>query len=237
LDRCARDSLQHCFVLHRRDFGNTSLVLEIFSASHGRLPVIAKGAKRGKGAAAASLQSFRPLWLSWSGSGEVKTLLRSEPAGRAFELSGITLYCGFYLNELLLRTLGRGDPHAHLFAFYHSALTDLGTGLDVETVLRQFELRLLQELGYAGTLDRDADGQPVSSGCRYIHVPEVGLRPAQTGDVGTSGATLLGLAGGTSLTGELAREARAFMRDLLAPHLGGRPLKSRELFRRWRSTA
>ena len=102
-------------MLHRRDFSNTSLILEVFSAAHGRLPVLAKGAKRGKGAAP-MLQSFRPLWLSWSGGGEVKTLVRSEPAGRAFELKGDALFCGFYLNELLMRVLGRGDPHQHLFA-------------------------------------------------------------------------------------------------------------------------
>jgi len=238
LDRTARDHLQHCFVLHRRDFSNTSLILEVFSAAYGRLPVLAKGAKRGKGAAP-TLQAFRPLWLSWSGGGEVKTLVRSEPAGRSFELAGDALFCGFYLNELLMRMLGRGDPNQHLFAFYHSALTDLATGANLERVLRQFELRLLQELGYAGSLDRDAGGQPVSAGRRYYYLPDVGLREAGAEELGEgiSGSALLALAAGDALTGESAREARALMRRLLAPHLGERPLKSRELFRRWRGTA
>jgi DNA repair protein RecO (recombination protein O) len=233
-----RDQLQHCFVLHRRDFGNTSLILEVLSAAYGRLPALAKGAKRGRNPTAAILQPFRPLWLCWSGRGEVKTLTRSEPAGRALPLEGEVLFCGFYLNELLVRMLGRCDPHEDLFAFYHGALTDLGTGADAATVLRQFELRLLQELGYLGALDLDADGIPVAANRRYLCVPDGGLRGAGEGERASSisGATLLGLASGAVLAEESAREARILMRRLLAPHLGERPLKSRELFQRWRGS-
>ena len=119
-------------MLHRRDFGNTSLIVEVFAVGHGRLPALAKGARRGRGAVAAILQPFRPLWMSWSGRGEVRTLTRSEPAGRAFDLQGEALLCGFYLNELLVRLLGRADPHADLFAFYHAALSDLAAGRDLQ---------------------------------------------------------------------------------------------------------
>ena len=226
-------------MLHRRDFGNTSLIVEVFAPAHGRLPALAKGARRGRGMVAAILQPFRPLWVSWSGRGEVRTLTRSEPAGRAFDLQGEALLCGFYLNELLVRLLGRGDPHADLFAFYHAALADLAAGRDLESVLRQFELRLLEELGYAGAIDREADGRAVVAERRYVCLPDAGLRAASDAqsDVAVSGATLLLLAAGEPLTGQHAREARALMRRLLAPHLGDRPLKSRELFRRWRNTA
>jgi DNA repair protein RecO (recombination protein O) len=237
VDRQARDQLRRAFVLHRRDFGNTSLILEVFAAEHGRVPLLAKGAKRGRSAAAALLQPFQPLFLAWTGRGEVHALVRSEPAGRAFALAGGALYCGFYLNELLVRLLGRGDPHPVLFAFYHAALTDLAEGDDLERALRQFELRLLQELGYALILDREADsGEPVSPRHRYLCIPDSGPRRAAAGEGGFSvaGETLVRLAAGEPLTGEAAREARELMRRLLAPHLGERPLKSRELFRRWR---
>ncbi|MEA3277090.1 MAG: DNA repair protein RecO, partial [Pseudomonadota bacterium] len=147
MDKSARDHLQRCFILHRRDFGNSSLIVEVFSGVHGRLAAVAKGAKRGRGVTARILQAFRPLWLSWSGNGEVKTLVRSEPAGREIQLREKALFCGFYLNELLVRLLGRGDPHEDLFAFYHAALTELGEGVDPASVLRRFELRLLQEIG------------------------------------------------------------------------------------------
>lgn len=222
-------------MLHRRDFGNTSLIVEVFSGAYGRLPAIAKGAKRGRAPIAALLEPFRPLWLSWSGGGEVRTLVRSEPAGRAFELPGKALFCGFYINELLLRLLGRGDPHEGVFAFYHAALAELAGGTALDGVLRQFELRLLQEIGYAVAIDREADdGPPIQAGGRYVYEPGSGLRAAGEGShaLTVAGETLLRLAAREPLTAVQAREARELMRRLLAPHLGGRPLKSRELFQR-----
>jgi DNA repair protein RecO (recombination protein O) len=229
-----RDNLHRCFVLHRRDFGNTSLLIEVFSAEQGRLPAVARGAKRGRSNTAADLQPFRPLWLGWVGRGEVKTLIRAEPAGRAVGLAGTALYCGFYLNELLMRLVGRNDPHEELFAFYYAALMELGQGGSPDTALRQFELRLLREIGYGIALERDAvSGESVLPGRRYAYEPEAGLRgalhPADTFTV--SGETLLRLAAGQELRGAQTREARELLRRLLGPHLGGRPLKSRELFR------
>lgn len=236
VDRTARDHLQRCFVLHRRDFGNTSLILELFCVGYGRLAVVAKGAKRGRPASAALLQPFRPLWVSWTGNGEVQTLTRNEAAGGEISLTRAALPCGFYLNELLVRLLERGEPHDDLFAFYHSALVGLARGDDLETVLRQFELRLLDELGYAPPLDREhARDEPVRPEGRYQWESGGGPRRLAEGEEGPgiSGKTLLGLAAGERLSGESVREARELLRALLAPHLGTRPLKSRELFRRW----
>ena len=232
-----REALQRCFVLHRRDFGNTSLLLDIFSAEGGRLPVLAKGAKRGRAAQGAILQPFHPLWACWAGRGEVRSLTSAEAAGSPLALSGQALFCGLYLNELLTLLLERGDPHPNLFAFYHAALQGLAGGEHLETGLRQFELRLLGELGYGPLLDQAEDG-PIRAEDRYHCVPGQPPRRVQVGEGNTQalqGATLLALVGGTTL-GEpwMAREARDLLRRLLAPHLGTRPLKSRELFRQAR---
>jgi len=235
--KAARDHLQRCFVLHRRNFGNSSLILEVFSAAYGRQAVLAKGARqrrRGRPAGGEILQAFRPLWLSWSGRGEVKTLVRYEPAGPTAELPGKVLYCGFYLNELLIRLVHRSDPHEALFAFYSAALDALAAGEDVETVLRGFELNLLREIGYTVVLDREAgSGRPVAAGRHYVYEPGAGLRAAGAaeGPQALSGELLLKLAAGGPLHGAAAREAKRLTRRLLAPHLGARPLKSRELFR------
>jgi DNA repair protein RecO (recombination protein O) len=230
--------LLQAFVLHRRDYSNTSLLLEVFAQGQGRFPAIAKGARRGRSPASALLQPFQPLWLGVVGRGEVRTLTRIEAAGQAFGLSGRALPCGFYLNEILVRLLGRHDPHDPLFAFYHSALTGLGAGADLESTLRQFELRLLGELGYAPCLDREADGgAAIASHRDYLVEPGIGARPLEAGGPGqrVSGATLLALAGGAVLSPDQAREARGLLRGLLEPHLGPKPLKSRELFRAWSS--
>ncbi|MCG6939786.1 MAG: DNA repair protein RecO [Thiohalocapsa sp.] len=235
-----RDLLQPAYVLHRRDYGDTSLLLEIFTAGHGRLPVVAKGARRARRAGssqAALLQPYQPLLLAWSGRGEVKTLTRAEPAGRAPMLVGDALYCGFYVNELLLRLLGRQDGDQVIFAAYQTVLAELAGGGDVETGLRRFELTLLGQLGYRPPLDRDADtGEPIRADLRYVCDPERGPVPAPPGEVPSaaagvvSGATLLALQAGAELAAVQAREARDLMRLLLAPHLGERPLQSRALF-------
>ncbi len=229
-----REPLRRCFVLHRRDYGNTSLILDFFCGETGRLPVLAKGAKRGRLPASAILQPFRPLWASWTGRGEVRSLTCAEPAGKSLELTGQAMFCGFYLNELLIRLLGRGVPHPDLFAFYHAALAALAAGEPLEASLRQFELRLLGEIGYGPLLDQDEDG-PVTLGEYYRYGAGQPLRRVVAGEGGTqaiSGATLLALAAGDPLDDDqMRREARHLLRTLLAPHLGPKPLKSRELFR------
>jgi len=228
-----RDCLQQAFVLHRRNYSDTSLLLEVFTSSHGRLPLVAKGAKRPRAPGAALLQPFTPVLLAWTGRGEVRTMVRVEPAGRPLALRGDALYCGFYVNELLMRLLGRQDPHEVLFVFYQLVLQELAAGTDIATPLRRFELRLLAELGYQAVLDREADsGAPVRPDRHYVYSSEQGLLPGVSigADGAISGETLRRLAGGEPLTGRYAREARTLTRRLLAPHLGERPLHSRALF-------
>lgn len=232
-DERAGSGLFQAFVLHRRDYSDTSLLVELFASGLGRFPAIAKGARRRRSVASALLQPFQPLWVGVVGRGEVRTLTRVEAAGQPFPLGGRALPCGFYLNELLSRLLGRHDPHDPLFAFYHVALGGLSEG-DVETVLRQFELRLLEELGYAPGLGLDGEtGEAVEPALSYVVEPGQGPRRALPGGpaVAVSGGTLLALARGLALDNAQQREARALLRRLLGPHLGSKPLKSRELFR------
>jgi DNA repair protein RecO (recombination protein O) len=229
----ARDRLQQGYVLHRRNYSDTSLLIEAFTADHGRMPLLAKGAKRGRSPSAALLQPFTPLLFAWSGRGEVQTLLRVEPAGRPVALVGDSLYCGFYVNELLMRLLGRQDPHERLFLFYQAVLDELTEGADLNGPLRRFELRLLAELGYAAELGWESGRDlPVRPDLHYVYSSDQGLLPAPSPDIegAVSGTTLLALTKGTALTGTHAREARALMRRLLAPYLGERPLRSRALF-------
>ncbi|MCO5762866.1 MAG: DNA repair protein RecO [Chromatiaceae bacterium] len=229
-----RETLRRCFVLHRRDYSNTSLLLDLFAADGERMTVLARGAKRGRASLCPILQPFQPLWASWSGRGEVKNLNAAEAAGPPLELPGPALYCGLYLNELLTRLLVRGDTHPDLFVFYHGALQGLAASADLQTVLRQFELRLLEEMGYAPHLAQADDG-PVQAEYRYLCAPDQPPRRVLAGEGGSqsiAGATLLALAAGTPLReAVMARQARDLLRRLLAPHLGPKPLKSRELFR------
>ncbi|EIC22633.1 DNA repair protein RecO [Thiorhodovibrio frisius] len=225
--------LQRGFVLHRRPYANTSLLLELFTAEDGRLAMVAKGAKRARSTQAALLQPFQPLWLGWTGRGEVKTLTRAEAAGRALSLIGTSLYCGFYVNELLMRLWPRQEAPESLFPAYQMVLEALSSSDSPDLGLRQFELSLLAAMGYALDLNRLADEDiAVRSEEHYVLYPEQGLRRAlAAGPESVSGETLGRLVRGEALEPRHRREAKTLLRRALAPHLGNKPLRSRELFR------
>ena len=225
------------YVLHSRPWRETSLIVEAFTREHGRVGLVARGVRRARSRLRGTLLPFHPLLLSWSGRGELPTLTGAETEGPLRMLRGRALFSGFYLNELLLKLLPRNDAHPGLFDDYRRALAQLVENRALDGVLRGFEKRLLDALGYGPTLDRASDtGVPVSPDKRYRYVPERGPVEAVCAEDGpvVSGRTLLALAGGRLVGGDEHEraEARRLMRAILAPHLGPRPLGSRELFRR-----
>ena len=230
-----RVSQEPAYVLHHHDYTETSLLLELFTRRHGRLGVIAKGARRARSPLHTTLIPFQPLVLGFSGRGELPTLTSAEPAGAAPTIVGEALFCGLYLNELLLRLLHRHDPHERLFERYSEALGRLGEGRDTEAVLRVFEKRLLEDIGFGLVLDHDVqDGAPLQPDHLYRYVPERGPVPALVAEgegIPVQGASLLALACEHLVDETALREAKQLMRALLARHLGERPLISRGLFR------
>lgn len=234
-----RMQTQPAFVLHTRSYSETSLLLEVFTSQHGRLGLIAKGARRPASRLRAVLAPFQPLLIGWSGRGELMILTGAEPDGAEYGLQGEVLYCGFYLNELLMRLLHRHDPHEQLYTVYRETLATLvGVTSRYEVALRLFEKRLLRELGYGLMLEHDVtDRSPVVADALYEYIPERGpiriRHPelnARSQGVRVRGASLLALANDDLSEPRALREAKALMRTLLAPHLGDRPLHSRHLF-------
>ena len=225
------------YVLHSRPWRETSLIVEALSREHGRVGLIARGVRRSRSRYRGLLLPFHLLFLSWSGRGELPALTGADTHGPVRMLRGRCLYSGFYLNELLMKLLPRNDAHPELFDDYHRALAGLGTSDAPDCVLRRFEKRLLDALGYGPTLDRDANtGEPVSPNRRYRYVPELGpvCGPEVRDGFVVSGKTLVALARGCleEMDDRERQEARELMRTILSPHLGPRPLGSRQLFRR-----
>jgi DNA repair protein RecO (recombination protein O) len=220
-------------ILHRRDYRNTSLLLELFTPQLGRLPAIAKGVKTGRSHRAALLQPFSPLLVSLSGRGEIQSLGQAEAEGRAYPLHGERLYCGFYINELMMRLLERRDPYPDLYTFYLQTLARLASQDTPDQCLRDFEIQLMIELGYGLLLDQTADsGEPVKADQIYHYVVEQGPLKGEMGPMENRihGRTLLCLHNRQLLDETGASEAKRLMRRVLAHYLGDKPLKSRELF-------
>jgi DNA repair protein RecO (recombination protein O) len=225
------------FVLHARDYSETSLILEVFTVRHGRAGLLAKGARRPSSRVRGLLKPFQPLRLSWTGRGELPVLTGAEPDGEAPALAGQSLYCGFYLNELLVRLLHRHDPHEALYGAYRDALGALTDIAHAEVALRLFEKRLLGEMGYGLVLDREvATNAPIDAEAWYDYVPERGPVRLPHPELGRAqgivvrGATLAALAREALTEHETLRETKRLMRALLARHLGDKPLHSRKLF-------
>lgn len=218
------------YVLHTYPYKESSLIVELFTRHHGRVGLLAKGARRPRSVMRGVLLAFHPLHLSWSGSAELGTLVAADWVGGQPALSGVGVMCGFYLNELLLRLLLREDAHERLFAVYATSLAQLAAQTDRATVLRGFERRLLAELGYAPLLERDAQsGAPVEPGRRYQYDPDRGplVVNGAAGDWTVGGQTLLDIARDEYTHAATRDEARQLLRTLIARRLGNQVLHTR----------
>jgi DNA repair protein RecO (recombination protein O) len=155
------------FVLHSVPYKETSLVVELLTRNHGRVPVIAKGAKRPHSALRATLLAFQPLQVAWQGKQDLRNLIRAEWIGGLASPRGDALLCAFYLNELLVRLLPRDDPHPAVFDTYLNGLARFASGEPVASALRRVEWNMLKNLGYAPDLKRDQHGHPILTDKRY----------------------------------------------------------------------
>jgi len=224
--------LQPAFVLHRRPYRDTSLLLEAWTPEQGRLGLIARGVRTRRSRWQGLLQPFQPLLLSGSGKGELLTLTVAEEAGRPLTPPPPRWLSGLYANELLLRLLPRYDPHPALFAAYQTVLEALAGPAAEESALRIFEKRLLAELGYGLLLDAEADsGAPIVAGNVYRYVLERGPYSATrtNGGILISGQSLLALRQERLVDAEVLRETKRLTRAALGLYLQGRPLRTRQL--------
>jgi DNA repair protein RecO (recombination protein O) len=218
------------YVLHTYAYKETSLIVEAFARRHGRVALLARGARRPRSAMRGVLLAFHPLRLGWSGSAELANLMQAEWAGALRPLAGRGLMCGFYLNELILRLLPREDAHEELFDAYEEAIGRLSAQEPYPAVLRSFEKRLLAELGYAPLFDRDAlSGEPIEPSGSYVYEPDRGPVRSTRGDLLISGRTLLDLAADDYSRSETRDEARYLMRALIGQRLHGQTLHTRNV--------
>lgn len=230
-----RADLVPAYVLHGRAYRETSMLVELFAREHGRVGVVARGARSARGRLRGVLRPFQPLLVSWSGRGELGTLTGAENDGPVRLTGGAMLAGGFYLNELLMRLLARNDPHPVLYGVYDATLAALADPAGAEPALRLFEKRLLAELGYALVLERETDGTPVRpEGLYHYHLEEgpVAVTRIHGDMLGIHGDSLLGLAREDLRGTRVLAETKRLNRAALGQYLGGRPLRSRDLWRR-----
>lgn len=220
---------QPACVLHVRAWRETSLLLECLTRDHGRVGVVARGARGARSRTGrALLEPFQPLSLELRGTGELATLVAVEMTAPPRRLVGEALLSGLYLNELLVRLLPRSDAQPGLLSRYEAAVARLATGDEVAWTLRRFERDLLATLGYGLQLEHEAEsGEAVDPAVDYVYVSEAGPRRWQgRGSPRLRGAALLDFAADRHPGTEALPALRRLLRAEITAQLGDRPLES-----------
>ena len=230
-----RKQLEPAYVIHTRAYSDTSMIVELITAEHGRVSVLARGAKRGKAKKSLLLQPFRSLHVSWTGRGELPVLSAAEEAGQTLHLQGEALACGYYINELIYHLVPRFEPAQTLFAHYWTTVCGCTETDQRDRHLRFFEVVLLEQLGLAPTLEQDiVTGNPVEAEMLYSYrIPEgpVIQELASGNGIEISGATLLDIVAMKFTSQKTLTESKKLTRALLHYHLDGKKLLSRALFK------
>lgn len=227
------ENWQRGFVLHRREYSETSLLVDFFTENNGRITLLAKGARRPRSPLKAVLQPFTPLLLRWTGKGELKTLTKAEPASLTLPMNTLALYSGFYVNEVLTRVLENQTAYPELFQYYLQCVTQLATQPErIEPILRTFEFRTLKVLGYAVNFTHcAATGNEIDAKMTYQFRANEGFVASLLQNNQTFlGRDLLAFEQLDFSDKSVQQSAKRFTRLALKPYLGSQPLKSRELF-------
>jgi DNA repair protein RecO (recombination protein O) len=223
--------LQPAYVLHHRLYRETSQLLEVFTMDYGRVSLVARGVRSGRSKLRSILQPFQPLLLSFNGKSDLKTLTAAEAPTPPLSLKGDCLLSAFYLNELLIKLLQKEDPYPGLYAIYQNALLGLqGLPLNLQ-ILRLFEKKFLEEIGYGVSLKEDfLSKKPVVEDFFYEFIPEYGVKYVTAAPHKFLGKSLIAIANEQFETLEILQDAKRLMRIIFNHLLGAESLNSRKLF-------
>ncbi|ARN75359.1 DNA repair protein RecO [Oceanicoccus sagamiensis] len=228
---------QPAYILHTRNYRDSSLIVDFLTPDYGRVSGVVKGVRSNSKSAKqrrSILQPFVSLLISWSGKSELKTITQFESRGVPIALQGKQLFSGLYVNELLSRLLQADEQHSEIYTLYEWVSKSLLDNATIDVVLRHFELSLLSELGYGFDLSADSEsGAALKADQQYRFYPDRGfvlLEP--NGPITASvfrGEDILAIASG-DFNEPARRAAKLLCRQALQAHLGNKPLRSRELF-------
>ncbi|MBV1913283.1 MAG: DNA repair protein RecO [Cycloclasticus sp.] len=220
------------FILKSQSFKENSLIHQVFTQNDGIISILSKGSKAKNSKHGSLLQAFRLLSLSWVGKNELKTLTGIEESLNIKQLQGSSLYCGFYVNELILNLLQKHDPHPVLFDAFKDIIIKLSSCTYLEAHLRQFEKVLFEQIGYGLQLDYDIESNsPIKPDQHYIYYAGQGPKPESSHHPDAVFGSMLINLNNNKLTDEIElKQAKRLMRRLIDSQLDGKILKSRDLF-------
>lgn len=224
---------QQGFVIHLRNYSDSKKLVSLFTLESGHITSVFRVTKR-----TSPPKPFALLDLTWQGNHQLKTLRLAETLSPPTNLYGRSLYCGLYINEVIMRLVPNSQSMPNLFSCYQETIAKLISVADdpklQEVLLRRFEFQLLLDLGLGVDLAHDAYGEAIAVKEKifYRYVPERGfclVGGEYHGRSTFSGLELHDIAAENWNENSL-RAAKHLSRIVFSPLLGGKPIKSRELF-------
>tara|TARA_B100000401_G_scaffold280213_1_gene191367 strand:+ start:1865 stop:2593 length:729 start_codon:yes stop_codon:yes gene_type:complete len=232
-----RVNLQPAFVLHTRAFKETSLLLDLLTENFGRINVVAKGARKPKSPLRSVLTPASLLSVSFSGKGDLKNLNACELMNHYSLSTPVSFNSILYVNELLIKSSERQDPQEEIFKQYQLLCEGLSLAdsnkIQVEVLLRSFELVLLQELGYGIDLYHESlTGSTIKAEYNYMFDPGLGFTILETESIRSnnvfSGRDIINFSKGDLLEESSRIASKRLMRLALDHHLGNKSLNIRK---------
>lgn len=203
------------YVLHQAAYGESRSLVYLFSEQVGMIHGIGKK----------NLPLFMPINVMANGKKSLKTFGQSQIGTVATPLTGQGLFAGMYLNEILVKLLPIEEPMPSLWLTYQHTLQQLAqlfsppadTGsysthhvvpdqaepdslMLLKVLLRQFEHRLFEELGYGIDLTQDSLGEPLLATQAYRYRLQQGFVPIAHEDIDRH-----------SVTGEMLRQWQTWL--------------------------
>jgi len=230
---------QSAFIIHSRKYTDSRMLVELLTEHHGRVSCVFRNSRSKK--SSNHLQAFTPLVVNWQGKTALKTLTMVESSAAPFRLSGTALYCGFYLNELIERTLVAEDSCVEIFQLYGDGLAQISRAdvsrEELEIYLRCFEMELLNQLGFGINFYEDIEHKPIvdSNACGYQYRVGVGFEKIYLSKKSRAdcipGAVLVDIREGNLARAASRKYAKSLCRKAIQSVLGDKPLKARDFFR------
>lgn len=225
--------LSYGYILNRRPFRESSLLVDLFTEDFGRICCVARPAKKRGKVIKGNLEPFRYLELQWLGKGDVQTLTQVEEHGR-HDIPASELMLGLYLNELLLLLTRQHVPMPNLFKAYKYTLHKLSDPEINQQIVMRFELYLLESLGHSINSESLQSEQAISSEIEYLFSPDEGIQEDGIGrfsGISISGELLLSLQDMTSMKTKHWKLLRQFL-DEVFRLLSPRTINTRKLLKR-----
>ena len=218
-------------LLHSRNYSETSLICELFTRKHGRVSVIAKGARSKKNkfqniAAPNILAS-----VNYSGKSELKTLVSWEEISH-FSILGKNLKILLYLNELIFKLLEKENKQDRIFESlidFYKVLAS-GDAKNIEIALREFEYFLICELGYGFNFLYDDNGKKIVREKTYYFHPAQGFSEKPLNNfLKVSGIDIIDFTNG-KITSSSARSKIRKIMQLAISYIAEKPLNAGLIF-------